>query len=110
VPAHSRGLAHCDRTVGPLEQVRLELPDGGAVDALRLQDLPAEHVLAFMAMPPGMKEIMGVRLFQLALGSDSENVLDGMTFGELQVLYQDWMTQSLETEDSKGLDWTPPWV
>jgi hypothetical protein len=61
-----------------METVDLELPGGGSVSALRLQDLPAEHVIAFMGMPPGMKEQMGVRLFQMALGRGQAEVLSGM--------------------------------
>ena len=99
-----------------MEQLRLELPGGGTVDALRLQDLPAEHVLAFIAMPTGMKEQMGVKLFQLALGSNGASVLEGMTFGELEHLMTEWLTRSGESEEDDtdgtgaGLDWTPPWV
>lgn len=99
-----------------MEQVRLELPGGGSVEALRLQDLPAEHVIAFIGMAPGMKEQMGVRLFQLALGSNSASVLEGMTFGELEHVMTDWLTKSGESEEEdpdgrgQGLDWTAPWV
>ena len=99
-----------------MEQLTIELPGGGPVEALRLQDLPAEHVMSFIASPPGVKELAGVRLFQLALGSNSADVIQGMTFGELEHVMGDWLTQSGESEErdedgrGDGLDWTPPWV
>lgn len=95
-----------------MEQVTIGLPGGGSVNALRLQDLPAEHVVSFISMPPGLKEQMGIRLFQLALGSDNANVLLGMTFGELEHVMQEWLVLSADSESEdpdgrgRGLDWT----
>lgn len=80
--------------------------------ALRLQDLPAEHVTAFIAMPPGMKELAGIKLLQLAVGSTGESVMSGMTFAELDRVMTDWMTRSAESEEADsdgagaGLDWS----
>jgi hypothetical protein len=94
-----------------METVELQVPGGRRVSALRLQDLPAEHVLAFMSLPVGVKEHMGVKLFKLALGSNGEDVLAGLTFGELEYLMSEWFLLSGESEaedpDGRGLglDW-----
>lgn len=78
--------------------------------ALRLQDLPAEHVIAFMGMPPGYKERMGVRLFALASGQEESGMVEGLTFGELETMITDWLVASAETEEPDGpgveLDWS----
>lgn len=95
-----------------MEQVEIGLPGGGSVSALRIQDLPAEHIISFMAMPPGLKEQMGVKLFQLALGSSASEVLSGMTFGELEHVMNEWVSMSAESESEDpdgrgaGLDWS----
>ncbi len=94
-----------------MEQVTIELPGGGSVEALRIQDLPAEHIIAFMTMPPGLKEQMSIKLFQLAVGSAHADVLSGMTFGELEHVLSEWMFASAESESGdedgrgSGLDW-----
>lgn len=95
-----------------MEQVELRLPgDGsGTVSALRFQDLPAEHVLAWMTMPPGMKDRMSYGLLRLALGVNSESVLTGLTFGELENMISEWFLASGEAEGGgdgagQGLDW-----
>lgn len=95
-----------------MEELRLPLPDGGELKALRLQDLPAEHVLAFIGMPPGMKELAGVKLLQLAVGSEGSMALSGMTFAELDGVMTAWMAASGESEETDpdgrggGIDWS----
>lgn len=95
-----------------MEQVELALPGSGrTIAALRFQDLPAEHIIAFMAMPPGMKEQMGVKLLQLAIGRGNADALSGLTFGELEFVMSEWLVLSEESEahdvDGRGLglDW-----
>lgn len=94
-----------------MEQIELQLPgDGGTVSALRFQDLPAEHILAWMTLPPGMKDRMSYGLLRLALGVNAEGVLSGMTFGELEHVVNEWFHLSGEHEgggdgSGSGLDW-----
>jgi hypothetical protein len=105
-------LAHRDRTVGPLELVSVSIPGGGELEALRFQDMPAEHVIAFMGLPPGLKEAMGARLFMLAAGPSGADLVAGMTFGELEHVLSEWLFASAESEagDSDGrgagIDWS----
>jgi hypothetical protein len=95
-----------------MELVSVSLPGGGELSALRFQDLPAEHVQAFLSMPPGMKEAMGAKLFILAAGPSSVDVVSGFTYGELQYVLTEWMFASSESEEEdsdgrgKGLDWS----
>ena len=95
-----------------MEEIRVEIPGGGELKALRLQDLPAEHVTAWHAMPPGIKEAMGIKLFALAVGQSGEEFLVGLTFAELERLVVDWMFQSAESDEmdadgrGAGIDWS----
>lgn len=97
-----------------METVRVGLPGGGELEALRFQDLPAEHVISFMGMPQGFKEQMGVKLFILAAGEPGENALAGMTYGELEHVMQQWFEASADSEEHDsdgrglGLDWSGP--
>lgn len=97
-----------------MEQVRVELPEeagGGYITALRFQDLPAEHVIAFLGQPPGYKEFMAKKLFILAAGEPGELALEGLTYGELEEVISEWMILSADTDSpGVGLDWTAPWV
>jgi hypothetical protein len=94
-----------------MELVRVTIPGGGELEALRFQDLPAEHVIAFMGMEPGYKELMAKRLFTLAAGEAGENAIRGMTFAELEHTINEWMLVSVKSsevdEDGRGsgLDW-----
>lgn len=95
-----------------MEEVRVQLPDGESLTALRLQDLPAEHVIAFLGMPPGFKEQMSVRMLQLAVGKAGVEALYGLTFGELEQVLDSWLTASAESEErdsdgrGDGIDWS----
>lgn len=92
-----------------MEEITVPLGGGGELKALRLQDLPAEHVIAFLGMPPGMKEMMAMKLFQLAAGPSSGTLLSGMTFGEMQETVAEWLVMSAMSEDDvpgAGLDWS----
>jgi len=90
----------------------VNIPGGGELEALRLQDMPAEHVIAFVGLPPGLKEAMGMRLFIMAAGPEGAAVVSGMTFGELEFLLTEWLTASAESEEhdqdgrGSGLDWS----
>lgn len=94
-----------------MELVSVSLPGGGSVDALRFQDLPAEHIISFMGMPPGFKEQMGIKLFALAAGTNGERALSGLTYGELEHVMSEWFMLSVESEEEdqdgtgSGLDW-----
>lgn len=95
-----------------MEQVRIGLPGGGELEALRLQDLPAEHVISFMGLPQGAREMMGVKLLTLALGPKGSRMLAGLTYGELQHVMSEWFFASSESEEhdsdgrGAGLDWS----
>ena len=87
---------------------------GGALSALRLQDLPAEHVIAFMGMPPGYKQATALKLFSMASGMTEDSLLSRLTFGELEHMMEEWMIASAESEEvdpdgtGKGLNWDEP--
>lgn len=95
-----------------MEEVNVGVPGGGELKALRLQDLPADHVLAFIQMPDGPKQAFGVKLFRLASGPAGSSALDGMTFGELEHVVTEWLILSAESESEdqdgqgSGLDWS----
>lgn len=92
-----------------MEEINVPLSGGGELKALRLQDLPAEHVIAFLGMPSGMKEHMAMKLFQLAVGPAASVLVSGMTFGELQDSVSEWLILSADAEDDgagAGLDWS----
>lgn len=80
-----------------MELVRVNLPEGlggGELEALRFQDMPHEHVIAFIGMPPGYKEAMSVKLFQLAVGEKGAARLEGMTYGEMEQIIRAWVEAS----------------
>lgn len=80
-----------------MELVTVELPEGlggGELEALRFQDMPHEHVIAFIGMPPGYKEAMSVKLFQLAVGEKGAEKLIGMTYGEMEQIIRAWVEAS----------------
>ncbi|UVG35292.1 hypothetical protein SEA_CECE_286 [Microbacterium phage Cece] len=77
------------------------------VKALRLQDLPANHVFAYMAAPEGVREMVAAKLFVLASGDQVD--LGELTFAEVDSAVSDWVAESLETagdEEGSGLDWS----
>ncbi len=101
-----------------MELVRFKLPStlgGRELEALRFQDMPAEHVIAFLGMPPGYKEAMSMKLLSLAVGEANAKHLEGMTYGEMEQSVNAWLEASdpmgledSEDESEEELDWSGP--